>query len=82
VNCVESIGDSGSWFCSWVVSRVRKLLKSDDSLLSALLLLVELELLELLVEPVELVLGAAVLEVGGNSELVVIGRILPEACGG
>src|SRR4051794_22847469 len=35
VNCVESIGDSGSWFLSCVVSSVRKLLKSPESLLIA-----------------------------------------------
>src|SRR3954468_1368059 len=35
VNCVESIGDSGSWFLSCVVSSVKKLLKSPDSFLIA-----------------------------------------------
>src|SRR5215469_16701980 len=40
VNWLESIGLVGSWFLSWVVSKVRNVWKLPDSWLNALLLVV------------------------------------------
>src|SRR5215469_1080227 len=61
VNWLESIGLVGSWFLSWVVSKVRKVWKLPDSWLNAsLLVVVPLTLVAPVVPGVGVVVGVVV----------------------